>query len=269
MSFFFLVYPLVGLCSGFLAGLLGIGGGLVVVPALLLIFPYQGLPAAGIVHTAVATSLATVIITSLIAAYAHHRHGAVEWLVVGRMAPGLLGGALAGAMLTMGISGEALRGVFGAFALLVAVQMGFGLQATPRGRLPAAPGLAAAGAFIGMVSAMVGVGGGTLSVPFLRWGNVLMQRAIATSSACGFPIALGASLGFTLVETLGGPTAAAPPAGIYWPAALWIGAASIAAAPLGVRLTHRISTSLLTRVFAVILALIGIRLLWSWVQSWH
>jgi len=268
VTFFFLVYPLIGLCSGFLAGLLGIGGGLVVVPALLLIFPYQGLPAAGIAHAAVATSLATVIITSLIAAYAHHRHGAVEWPVVWRMAPGLLVGALAGAMLTMGISGEALRGFFGAFVVLVAIQMGFGLQAAPLGRLPAAPGLAAAGAFIGIISAMVGVGGGTLTVPFLRWGSMLMKRAIATSSACGFPIALGGSLGFTLMEALAGQTTA-PPAGIYWPAALWIGAASIAAAPLGVRVTHRISTVLLTRVFAVILAVIGVRLLWIWAQSWH
>jgi len=267
VSLFFLCYPLIGLCSGFLAGLLGIGGGLVVVPALLLIFPYQGLAAAGIVHTAIATSLATVIITSLVASYAHHQRQAVEWSVVWRMAPALLMGALTGAMLTSGLSGVVLRTVFGGFALLVAVQMGFGLHVAPQRHLPATPILALVGGLIGLISAMVGVGGGTLTVPFLRWRDMLMQRAVATSSACGLPIALGGSLGFTLTEALHGQTAI-PSMGIYWPAALWIGAASIVAAPLGVRVTHRISTSLLTRAFAVILAIIGLRLIWIGMKSW-
>lgn len=267
MSEPFLLYPLVGLCSGFLAGLLGIGGGLVVVPALLLIFPYQGLPAGGIAHSAVATSLATVIITSLVAAYTHHRHHAVAWSVVGSMAPGLLGGALGGAMLTFGLSGIALRGLFGGFALLVAMQMAFRLQFTAREHLPSAAARGVAGAIIGLISAMVGVGGGTLTVPFLRWGGMAMQRAVATSSACGLPIALGGSLGYTLMEALAGH-AAAIPVGIYWPAALWIGAASLAAAPLGARMTHRIDTSVLNRIFAALLAIVGLRLIWTTLQSW-
>jgi len=267
VSLFFLVYPLVGLCSGFLAGLLGIGGGLVVVPALLLIFPYQGLATAGTVHAAIATSLATVIMTSLIATYAHHRRHAVEWFVVWRMAPALLIGALAGAVLTLAISGVVLRIFFGVFVLLVAMQMGLRLEVAPKMRQPSLPVLAITGTLIGLISARVGVGGGTLTVPFLRWGNMLMQRAVATSSACGFPIALGGSLGFTLTEALAGQTAMSS-VGIYWPAALWIGAASIVAAPLGVRVTHRISTPLLTRAFALVLAIIGLRLIWADVQSW-
>ncbi len=131
----------------------------------------------------------------------------------------------------------------------------------PRGRLPAAPGMATVGVFFGMLSAIVGVGGGTLTVPFLRWGNVLMRRAVATASACGFPIAVGGSLGFTAVEMMASP-AAVPAGTIYWPAALWISAVSVLAAPLGARLTHRISTAQLTRVFALVLAIIGVRLIW-------
>jgi uncharacterized membrane protein YfcA len=263
MSFFFLIYPLIGLIGGFLAGLLGIGGGLVIVPALIVAFPYQGLPAAAITHAAVATSLATVIITSAIAAYTHHRHRAVEWPVFWRMAPGLLCGALGGAMVAAQVSGGILRVCFALFALLVAMQMGFRLQPAPHGRLPTAAGLAAVGGIIGVISAMVGVGGGTLTVPFLRWSNVVLQRAIATSSACGFPIALGGSLGFSSMAVLSQQSTAIASIGIYWPAALWIGAASIVAAPFGARLTHRISTALLTQGFAVVLALVGLRLLWA------
>lgn len=262
MTFFFLVYPLLGLCSGFIAGLLGIGGGLVIVPALLLILPYQGLPAAGIAHAAVATSLATVIVTSLIASYAHHRHRAVDWPVFWKMAPGLLSGAFSGAVIAAGLPSGVIRTCFGVFALLIAIQMGFRLQPAPRGHLPAAPLLATVGAFFGILSAIVGVGGGTLTVPFLRWRNVAMQRAVATSSACGFPIAVGGSLGFSVMHMLADPTAASPGA-IYWPAALWIGAASLLTVPLGAKATHRVSTVLLTRVFAVALTIIGLRLIWG------
>ena len=261
MTFFFLIYPLIGLIGGFLAGLLGIGGGLIIVPALMFVFPYQGIPAAVISHTAVATSLATVIVTSLAATYAHHRHSAVEWPIFRKMAPGLLAGACAGALIAVGLPGGIIRTFFGLFAMFVAIQMGFNLQPRPQRQLPSAPGLATIGAFIGMISAVVGVGGGTLTVPFLRWCNVLMQRAVATSSACGFPIAVGGSLGFTLMEMTAGQTTVVP-AGIYWPAALWISAASVAAAPLGAKFTHGISTCLLTRVFSLVLAIVGLRLVW-------
>lgn len=257
----FLFYPLLGLFSGFLAGLLGIGGGLIIVPGLLLIFPYQGLTAAVITHSAIATSLATIVVTSVIAAYSHHRHGAVDWSIFRKMAPGLLSGAVIGAVVTLHLPGETLRVAFGLFALLAAVQMGFRLQPeSSRGCLPAAPVLYAASIAIGMMSTLVGVGGGTVTVPFLRWSNVVMHRAVATSSACGFPIAVGACAGFTLVDEIGGGTAVATGA-IYWPAAVWIAAASLVAVPLGAQFTHRIRTSFLSGIFAVVLALIGLRLI--------
>jgi uncharacterized membrane protein YfcA len=260
VHFFVLIYPLIGLLSGFLAGLLGIGGGLIIVPALLLIFPYQGVAAAVVTHTAIATSLATVVVTSLIATYSHHRHGAVDWPIFRRMTPGLFGGALVGALVTSHLPGETLRVLFGLFALMAALQMGLQLQPASQGRLPAAPWMAVAGAVIGILSALVGVGGGTITVPFLRWSNVIMQRAVATSSACGFPIAAGACLGFTLTDGIAGGTAVVNNA-IYWPAALWIAAASLVAVPVGARFTHRISISSLSRIFAVTLAIIGLRLI--------
>ena len=259
MDFSFVIYPALGLLSGFLAVLLGIGGGLVIVPALMLIFSYQGLQPSEISHAAVATSLATVIFTSVIAAYSHHRRGAVDWSILRKMAPGLLGGALLGAMLATSLPGKTLRIFFGFFTFAAAIQMGFQLQPAPRGRLPAAFGLAAIGGIIGMISAIVGIGGGTVTVPFLRWGNVVIQRAIATSSACGFPIAVGGCLGFTLTDLIAGQPPASSSA-IYWPAALWIAVASLVAVPWGVRLTHRISILSLTRLFACILAIIGLRL---------
>ena len=228
-------------------------------PALLLIFPYQGLAAAVITHTAIATSLATVVVTSLIAAYSHHRHGAVDWSIFRKMAPGLFSGALIGALLTTRLPGDTLRVIFGLFALAAAMQMAFRLQPAAQGRLFAAPGLTGAGILIGVVSALVGVGGGTMTVPFLHWSTVRMPRAVATSSACGFPIAAGACAGFSLVDWIAGGSALANST-IYWPAALWIALASLAAVPVGAQFTHRISILSLSRIFALILAIIGLRL---------
>jgi uncharacterized membrane protein YfcA len=255
----FLIYPLIGLVSGFLAGLLGIGGGLIIVPALMLIFPYQGMAAAVVTHCAIATSLATVVVTSLIAAYSHHRHGAVDWSIFRKLTPGLLSGALIGAIVTTHLPGETLRVFFGLFAIAAALQMGFQLQPPSQGRLLATAAMSMVGVIIGTVSALVGVGGGTITVPFLRWSNVAMPRAVATSSACGFPIAAGACLGFSLADGLGGGTAVVNSA-IYWPAALLIAVASLVAVPLGARFTHRISILSLSRIFAVTLAIIGLRL---------
>lgn len=260
MHLSFIVYPLVGLLSGFLAGLLGIGGGLVIVPALLVVFPYQGLAANVVIHTAIATSLATVVVTSLISAYSHHRHSAVDWPIVRKMAPGLLGGALFGAVVTSHLPADILRVLFGLFALAAAAQMAFQLQPPSKGHMFGMPGLILAGGVIGMLSALVGVGGGTMMVPFLRWSDIIMPRAVATSSACGFPLAVGACLGFILTDEFSqGSTALSGI--IYWPAAAWIACASLVAVPLGARFTHRISVLHLSRIFALALTAIGLRLI--------
>ena len=260
MHTFFLFYPLLGLFSGFLAGLLGIGGGLVIVPCLLVLFPHQGLRAAVITHSAIATSLATVLVTSLIASFSHHRHGTVEWSIFRKMAPALLSGAIAGAIITTYLPGEILRVIFGLFALAIAVQMALGLQPPVHGYIPGTSRLTAISLAIGLTSALVGIGGGIMTVPFLRWSNLIMNRAVATSSACGFPIAAGACIGFSLVSKID-PGGLFVNNAIYWPAAIGIALASVVAVPFGAYLTHRINTLVLTRIFALALAFVGLRLL--------
>ena len=257
MDIFFFIYPVVGLISGLLAGLLGIGGGLVIVPALLFILPYEGLPVAVTPHVAVATSLATVIVTSLVATYSHQRRGAVEWSAVRRMSIGLALGAIAGAFVADALPGAAIKMAFGIFALLVALTMVMRIE-PPAGRPLSSFSLAGAGAVIGHVSALIGIGGGTMTVPLLRRCRLTMHRAIATSSACGLPIALGGTLGFSL---LNGEAGSYTVDYVHWPAALGIGLASVVSAPLGVRLAHRLSTPVLSRVFALFLVLVALRLL--------
>jgi uncharacterized protein len=260
LSAFFIFYPILGLFSGFLAGLLGIGGGLVIVPCLLVLFSHEGLRATVITHSAIATSLATVLVTSLIASISHHRHGTVEWFIFKKMAPGLLCGAIAGAIITSYLPGEILRVIFGLFALAIAVQMVLGLQPPVHGFTPGTSELTTISLAIGLTSALVGIGGGTMTVPFLRWSNIIMNRAVATSSACGFPIAVGACIGFSLVSKIdaGGVFVINM---IYWPAAIGIALASVVAVPFGAYFTHRINTLVLTRTFALALAFVGLRLL--------
>ncbi len=258
MEFVFLLYPLVGLLSGVLAGLLGIGGGLIIVPALLLILPLHGVSAASSMHVAVATSLATVIMTALVASYAQHRRGAVQWRIVSRMGLGLALGAGSGALVADALPAEILRACFGVFALFAAVHMILHSRVTAAARPLAWPALLGAGALIGHLSAIVGIGGGTMTVPFLRWRGLTLTRAVATSSACGLAIALGGSLGFVLLhEGMRGYMAGY----IHWPAALGIGLSSVLAAPLGVRLTHSISTVVLSRIFSIFLVIVGLYLL--------
>lgn len=260
MDLFFIAYPAVGLLSGVLAGLLGIGGGIVIVPALLFILPHAGFAEEITPHVAVATSLASVIITSIAAAYSHHRRGAVQWPVVRRMGAGLLLGAAAGAYVAGALPGSVLRFAFGVFALITAAVLAFRLQPPMGGPLPSWPALTGMGVLIGHVSALVGIGGGTMTVPFLQWRRVPLHQAIATSSACGLPIALGGSLSFALMHQYPGTPALGY---IHWPAACGIGLASLLTAPLGVRLAHHLSVRTLTRIFAVFLALVAARLLSS------
>lgn len=255
---FFLIYPALGLLSGVLAGLLGIGGGLVLVPALLFILPRDGVAAEVAPHVAIATSLATVIVTSLAATWSQHLRGAVRWDLVRRMGAGLALGAFAGAFVADLLPGTVLRMGFGLFALWAAFGMIRGRLAQRRGALPGTPGFASVGLLIGHISALVGIGGGTMTVPFLHWRGLPLQQAVATSSACGLAIALGGTLGYALQHHASGGLMLGY---VHGPAALGIGLASLVAAPLGVRMAHRLSTRMLTRIFALLLALVAIRLL--------
>ncbi|MCH8506867.1 MAG: sulfite exporter TauE/SafE family protein, partial [Ectothiorhodospiraceae bacterium] len=210
---------------------------------------------------AVASSLAVIVITSASSVRAHHRRGGVRWDILRRMAAGIAFGAIAGAVLADQLSFDVLRSVLGLFLMAVAMQMGLGLRPRAEGRLPALPGLSGAGVVIGCFSALVGIGGGTLTVPFLSRCGVAMREAVATAAACGMPIALAGALGF-VITGWGHPALPDYATGyVYWPAVAGIALASYLLAPVGARLAHRLPPALLRRVFAVLLGLIGIRML--------
>lgn len=255
------LYLLLGACVGVVAGLFGVGGGLIIVPALLFIFHANGISSAVIMHLAIGTSLATIMITSLSSVRAHHQHGAVLWPVFIKLAPGIVAGTLLGAYIVDQLPSATLRVIFGVFELLVAAQMGFGIKAAPHRQLPGWPGMSLAGIIIGKVSAIIGIGGGTLTVPFLVWCNTGIRQAVATSAACGLPIAVAGTLGFVIT----GWNASALPVWstgyIYWPAFAGIALASVFFAPLGARLAHTLPADKLKRYFAILLAFLGLRML--------
>lgn len=257
------LYLLLGAAAGCLAGLMGIGGGLIIVPALVFIFHTQGMADTLIMHMALGTSLATIVPTAIASLRAHHRRGAVLWLVVWQLAPGIVAGALAGAALADELTGTLLKRLFGVFVLMVALQMALNARPAPHRRIPGRTGMTAAGSIIGGISAIVGIGGGTLTVPFLTWCRIGIHHAVATSAACGLPIALAGSLGFAVAGWNEANLPAMSSGYLYWPAIVSITATSVIFAPLGARLAHALPGDLLKRVFAVVLALIGIRMLGS------
>ncbi|MDD3448204.1 MAG: sulfite exporter TauE/SafE family protein [Gammaproteobacteria bacterium] len=256
-----LIYLVVGAFAGVLAGLFGVGGGLIIVPALAFTFQAQAVDPAVLMHVAIGTSLATIVVTSLSSVRAHHRRGAVLWEVFRRLTPGIVVGALLGAAVADLLPGDWLRRIFALFVLTIAAQMGFGLKPAPHRGLPGAPGMFGAGGVIGSISAIVGIGGGSLTVPFLTWCNVEMRNAVATSAACGLPIAVAGAAGF-IFQGWGEAALPAWSSGyVYWPAFAGIAVASTAFAPLGAKLAHSLPGAKLKRIFAIFLAVIGLRLL--------
>lgn len=254
-------YLLVGVLAGLLAGMLGVGGGLVIVPVLVYLFMQQGFDSTVIMHLAIGTSLATIVLTSLSSIRAHHQRGAVLWPVVVRLTPGIIAGAWFGAAIAHLTPAAALRIVFGLFELAVAAQMALEVSVAPHRQLPGRAATIMAGGIIGTVSAIVGIGGGTLTVPFLTWCNVEMRLAVATSAACGLPIALAGAMAFAITGWNHPALPFASSGYLHWPAVLGIGLASVLFAPLGARLTHTLPVRTLRRFFALLLALLGLRML--------
>jgi hypothetical protein len=260
-----IAFAAVGAAAGLLAGLLGIGGGAVMVPALLVLLPAFGMGGAWTPHQAVATSLATVVAAGSASAWSHHRRGAVQWGLVRRLVPGLLFGAGAGALVAAWLPAPWLKGLFGVFLLVSGARMLSAPGPAPdaaRRALPDRPALTAAGGAIGALSALLGIGGGVMMVPFLAGYGVALRNAVATSSACGVPLALAGSIGFVVS---GWGRTGLPPDSlgfVLWPAALVIGAA-VPMAGVGARLAHRAPTAALKRIFAVFLLGVGLRLLVS------
>jgi uncharacterized membrane protein YfcA len=250
-----LLYPALGCVAGLLAGLLGVGCGLVLVAALALLLPGQGVPAAAAMHAALATSLASVIVTAAASARAHHRRGSVLWKTAGWLLPGLLLGGWGGSLLATRLSGSSLRLFVIGYCLLAALQL---LLQWPKPRtgsgtvVPVGAGLSLAGIGIGIVSALVGIGGGSMTVPVLIWRGVAPVRAVGTSSACGVAIGLASASGYALHAKVAGM----PPGSlgyVFLPAAVGITLASLLMAPYGVALAHRVSARALKAIFAAFL----------------
>jgi uncharacterized membrane protein YfcA len=259
-----MAYIGLGLFAGFFAGLLGIGGGLVMVPMLTMMFAAQdGFPPGEVLHLALGTSIATILFTSLSSLNAHHQHDAVLWKVVIQITPGILFGTLFGTLFASNVPAKPLAMFFSCFVCLVALQMFLDFKPRASRELPGIGGVFAVGTGIGAVSALVAIGGGSLTVPFLTWCNVRVQKAIGTSAAIGFPIAVGGSLGYIYN---GWGHADLPPWSlgfVYLPALLWLVPSSMLIAPLGARLAHRLPVATLKRIFACVLIILAAKMLWS------
>lgn len=257
----FLLYLVLGGFAGVLAGLFGVGGGIIIVPVLVLSFTAQGFAPDVLTHLAVGTSLATIVFTSINSVLAHHRRGAVLWSVVVWMTVGILLGAALGTLTAAAIQGPILQKIIGVFAIVMAIQMGFDLRPKSGGSIPGRPGLGIAGVVIGWASAIFGIGGGSLTVPFLVWRSVSIQQAVATSSACGLPIAVTSAISFMLVGW-GEPGLPEWSLGfVYLPAMVGIALTSMFFARLGAHLAHRLSPHVLKRLFALLLLAVGLHFL--------
>ncbi|MDR2688805.1 MAG: sulfite exporter TauE/SafE family protein [Azoarcus sp.] len=258
-----LAYPVLGVVVGFVAGLLGVGGGGVMVPMLTTLFLAQGFAREQVVHMALGTSMATIMLTSVSSLRAHHAHGAVLWPIVRRIAPGILIGTFGGAFIASRMNTIPLAVFFACFMTYVAIQMIHGAKPKASRDLPGPLGTGLVGLFIGAISALVAIGGGSLSVPFMIWCNVGVRHAIGTSAAIGFPIALAGTLGY-LVN--GWTVADTPPLTlgyIYLPAFALIGVTSILTAPLGAACAHRLPVAMLKKAFAGVLFLLVVKMLHS------
>lgn len=240
-----------GTCTGFLAGLLGIGGGMLMVPFMTLILSARGVDAALAVKMAIATSMATILFTSVSSVRAHHKRGAVRWDIVRTLAPGIvLGGLVAGAGVFSLLKGTTLALVFAVFVAFSATQMLLDRKPAPTRQMPGTAGSLGAGGVIGFISGLVGAGGGFISVPFMSWCNVAMHNAVATSAALGFPIALANTVGYVV----GGWSMPSPLPGalgyLWLPGLAIIATASVTTAPLGARTAHAMNIKQLKKAFA-------------------
>jgi uncharacterized protein len=251
----------IGAVVGFLAGLLGIGGGMVMVPMLFFVFTAKGFAHGHLMHFALGTALATVTFTSLSSVRAHHRHGGVDWRVARAMAPGIVAGSLIAALVAGFVPTRPLAVFFTGFMFYASAQMFFESKPAPTRGLPGAAGLFSVGAGIGAISSILAAGGAFLSIPFLIRCNVPLRRAIGTAAANGFPIAVAGTIGY-IAHGLSVPELPAGSFGfVYLPALALVVAASIPLAPLGARLAHRLPVRRLRVVFALMLLALALRML--------
>jgi uncharacterized membrane protein YfcA len=250
---------LLGVCTGFLAGLLGIGGGMVMVPFLTFMLSHRGVDADLTVKMAIATSMATIIFTSISSVRAHHKRGAVRWDLVKGLAPGIVLGSMIGSLGVFAmLKGSYLAIFFGLFVGFSATQMFLDKKPAPSRQVPGMAGLLGAGSGIGFLSGLVGAGGGFISVPFMAWCNVAIHNAVATSAALGFPIAVANVLGY-VVSGMSVEGLPADAFGFIWiPALVVIAACSVLTAPLGAKAAHMLPVKKLKRIFGSVLYVLAI-----------
>lgn len=257
-----LIYLLTGAIVGFFAGLLGIGGGLIIVPVLTTIFTAQNFPPDRIMHMALGTTMATIMFTSVSSLRTHHRHGAVLWSIVKPMIPGIFLGTLSGAALVSSMTDRVLNIIFVIFICYAATQMLLQFRPSPVFQLPGRIGLFLVGGLIGGVSSLVAIGGGLLSVPFFTLCKIKLQQAIGTAAAIGFPIALAGTIGYVANGILQSEPLPDYSLGyVSLPALFWLVSGSILTAPIGARLTHSTKTSILKAIFVVLLYGLGIKMI--------
>jgi len=256
-------YLALGAVAGFFAGLFGIGGGLILVPALLFMFEAQHFPVDTVMHVTLGTCMATILFTSLASSRAHHQHGAVNWQVVRRITPGILLGTAFGALIADAISGRGLGICFAIFIYFSAVQILLDLRPHAARQLPGLAGMSLMGTFTGVICSLVSIGGGALIVPYLVRCNVTLRHAIGTAAAIGFPVALGGTLGYVFT---GLNQSALPPesAGyVYLPAMLWVSLTSVLTAPLGAKAAHRWHLKWVRRGFACLLLILATKMIFK------
>lgn len=250
-----------GAFAGLAAGMLGIGGGMLMVPFMSMVLDAVGMPHDEVVKVAIATSLTTIVFTSVSSVRAHHKRGAVRWDIVRALAPGILVGSLLAAQLAHAVPGRLLAAFFGLFVGWSAVRMLSSRPPSPDRELPGTPGMLAAGSVIGALSALLGAGGAFMTVPFLVRRNVPLIGAIASSAACGFPIAVAGAAGYAWagrhVDLPGGTFGY-----VYLPALACVSAASVFTAPVGARLAHTLPVRTLRRIFAGLLSVLAAYMLW-------
>jgi len=256
----YVFYLLAGSLAGLISGLFGLGGGAVIVPLLIFAFTARGIAPEIATHLAIGTSLATIVFTALSSIYTHHQKQAIRWHLVKIIAPGLLIGALLGGIFAISLTGTTLQLLFGLFLILVALQLLIYSPKVGARTLPHPVGVSASGGIIGAVSALFGIGGGTLTVPMLTFFGIKIHQAVGTAAACGLPIALASTYIYASADHAQLPAASI--GYILVPAWVGIVIASLPCARLGALLAHRINGQKLKTYFAWITMALGIRFIW-------
>ena len=249
-----LMLMLCGAISGYLAGLLGIGGGMILVPFMILVFNHLGFNQEVIVHMAIATGMATILFTTTSAIWAHHKHSSIDWRLVASLSPGMVfGGLVGGSELFEALKTSWLSLFFAVFIVYTSIQMLLNKKPKAGRDLPGTLGLFSFGAFAGALASLVGAGGAFITVPFMLWCNVKPHTAMATSSGLGFPIAAAATIGY-MYGSWGNPDLPAGSLGfVYLPAVACIVTVSIFTAPLGAKMARKLDIAQLKRVFGIML----------------